>query len=83
MVLRDKDVKLPEETKTKHDAILEELANESGTVLSLAYAYAKGYEMCGEDITQRWANVQLQTDALNRAYAKGFKDGVQYVIKKQ
>ena len=59
--------------------ILDALAQESDTVLSLAYMYAKGHENFGEDVTKRWQTTALQTDALNRAYKQGFDDAVKYL----
>lgn len=51
---------------------------ESETILSLAYYYAKGYELGGDDVTTAWNNTARQTDALNRAYQKGFTEGIQW-----
>ena len=61
--------------------MLETLSKESSTVLTLAYIYAKGFENFGEDVTTRWKTAALQTDALNRAYIKGFEDAKEQMRK--
>ena len=70
----NKEPKPPELTPIKQK-LWEQLQTERDDILSLAYMYAKGYDLCGEDITTRWKNTVLQNDALNRAYVKGYQDG--------
>ena len=67
--------KTPEQIRAE---MLEEFSKESDGVIALAYCYAKNFEQYGEDVTVRWKNVALQTDALNRAYAKGWEEGRLY-----
>ena len=56
------------------EKLLKALSEESYGVISLAYMFAKNFETFGEDVTRRWQNAILQTDALNRAYKKGVDD---------
>ena len=77
--LEEKLNKSDEERKT---GLIEQLKQEPLVVLSLAYSYAKGFELGGIDVTTAWNNTARQTDALNQAYQKGFKEGMEW-LKKQ
>ena len=77
MVIHENKPKPEVEEKTEEQDkadMLEQLSKESYTVLALAYLYAKGYELGGEDVTHLWKVTTMQNDALNRAYRKGFQD---------
>lgn len=80
MVVKENKPKTDERTREqiKQD-LLNELSQQPEAVLTLAYMYAKGYELSGEDVTRRWNNTIIQNDALNRAYRKGFEDALQYI----
>lgn len=65
----------PSEVKQQ---ILDELAECPDAVLSLAYVYAKNYNLCGEDVTKTWTNViqnsQFVEEIYRRGYEEAFKD---------
>ena len=75
---KEKEYEDPGELERRKN-ILAALSEEPAAVLSLAYIYAKGYDLGGEDVTERWKNATMQTDALNRAYRKGFDDAMAYI----
>ena len=56
--------------------MLDELSKESEQVISIAYSYAKNIVMCGVDVTEAWTTVSAQQFALERAYHRGFKEGL-------
>lgn len=66
---------------TLKDKILGELQNESETVVTLAYMYAKGFVLCGDDVTKAWQTSAIQTDMLSRAYTKGWDDSVKHMLE--
>ena len=72
----------PSEEELRQE-LLDALQNESFSVLSLAYTYARTFSEYGEDVTTRWKNVALQTDALNRAYKKGWMDCIAHHGQKE
>lgn len=59
--------------------ILEELSKMSPTVISTAYMYAINYITYGVDVTEKWENVIQNTIALEKAYRKGYYDGIERV----
>ena len=60
----------------RKDALFAELRNESVSIICLAVVYAKNFEEIGEDVTKKWETVQQQTAILEKAYNKGFEEGV-------
>ena len=54
--------------------MLEELSKESDAVLTLAYMYAKGFKLCGEDITKSFTNAVCNNEFIENIYRKGYED---------
>ena len=79
---KPKQPEIPSEEEKKQE-ILNLIAKENLSVLSLAYYYAKGYDLGGDDVTKAWDNTIRQTDALNRAYQQGFMEGIKWQREKQ
>lgn len=75
--------KEPEDKRSTKEKLLEEFNNFDETCCALAYYYAKGYELGGIDVTQVWEQIPRNMDALNRAYQKGFSDGIEYMMRKE
>ena len=69
----------PPSEEEKRQEILNAFSQESLTVLSLAYNYAKGYEMCGADVTKQYENISYNMAWVKQAYSKGFHDGLDFV----
>ena len=69
----------PPGEEEKRQEILNVLQQESLTVLSLAYNYAKGYEMCGADVTKQYENIGYNMAWVKQAYSKGFQAGLDFV----
>ena len=66
---------------TLKEKILGELEKESESVVTLAYMYAKGFALIGEDVTKAWQTSAIQTDMLSRAYTKGWDDSVKHMLE--
>ena len=60
--------------KTSKEELLNLLSQESITVLSQAYLYAKNMELYGIDVTEKWATAIVNQANLERAYNKGWMD---------
>ena len=56
--------------------MLDELSKESMQVISVAYAYAKNMVALGVDVTEAWTTVSDQQNALEQAYQRGYKQGL-------
>lgn len=65
-----------EEQKAK---MLEQLGQESLSIICLAYMYAKNFEETGVDITTRWATMEQQNKILQEVYSRGYKDALQKI----
>ena len=61
----------PQEVK---ESIIAELRKQPDAVLTLAYMYAKGYDLVGEDVTSAWVNAYQNTQVIETAYRKGYED---------
>lgn len=62
--------------------LLEELSKFDVGVLSLAYLYAKNEYAYGIDVTTKIMTAVQQSNAINKAYNKGFDDGCKYYFEK-
>ena len=58
------------------EELAKELAKENFQVLALAYAYAKNLYLYGTDVTKTCHTAIANTAALDRAYRKGYYDGM-------
>jgi hypothetical protein len=67
----------PSEEETKRQ-LIEAFKEESSAVLALAYNYAKGFELCGDDVTKKWENVSYNMASIKQAYSKGFQAGLDF-----
>ena len=67
----------PTEEEIKQQ-LLEALKSERSDILSLAYNYAKGFELSGDDVTKTWENVSYNMASIKQAYAKGFQAGLDF-----
>lgn len=81
MIINESKPKEPERVSNK-EKLLAEFMDMSEDLCSLAYFYVKGYEMGGIDVTKVWEQIPRNMDALNRAYHKGFNDGIEFLQKK-
>lgn len=63
--------------------ILEALKNESLDMLSLAYNYIKGFELCGDDVTKKYENIGYNMAWVKQAYSKGFQAGLEFYEQQQ
>ena len=70
----------PSEVKQQ---MLDELAECPDAVLSLAYVYAKNYNICGEDVTKTWTNVIQNSQFVEGIYQKGYYDALKDVEEKK
>lgn len=62
------------EEKSIRQKLLEEFEQADETLITLAYFYAKGYCLGGEDVTKAWVNSVRNMQALEAAYIKGYQD---------
>lgn len=60
--------------KTKY--ILDELSKMPPMVIETAYLYAMNFERYGVDVTKEWVTATQNSYALEKAYQKGYYDGL-------
>lgn len=58
----------------QNQRILNELKKVDSSVLLLAYMYARGYDLGGEDVTKAWTNAVRNTQIIETAYRRGYED---------
>lgn len=63
--------------------LLNALSNESETVISLAYMYAHGFDLCGDDVTKAWVNASQNTKFIEDIYRKGYEDAFKDMEEKK
>lgn len=63
--------------KPKKEALMEALAEEDLQILGLAYSYAKYLRWYGIDITKTLETATQNTEALTKAYQKGYYDAME------
>ena len=66
-----------EEARNREDSktrMLEELGKYSVDVLTLACMYARGYALCGEDVTKTWTNAVRNNQIIEEVYEDALKD---------
>ena len=56
--------------------LIDEMLKLPAMVLDTAYRYAVNYVEYGEDVTQKWLTSIAMTNALERAYHKGYYDAL-------
>ena len=59
------------ETKAR---LLAEMESFSVDVLTLAYMYARGYALGGEDVTKAWTNAVRNNHIVEQVYRRGYED---------
>lgn len=64
-----------EMTSTKQK-LWDEFQRQPDAVLALAYMYAKGYDLSGEDITKAWTNAITNNQLIEQVYRKGYEDAL-------
>lgn len=76
MVINEQKPKdnIPDENSMKAK-ILSELSEVDDSILALAYMYAKGFSLSGDDVTKAWVNAIQNTKILEAAYIKGYQEG--------
>ena len=60
----------------EREILLALLSQEETQVLALAYTYAKNLHLFGVDITKTMETATEQCETLNKAYLKGYADGL-------
>lgn len=65
------------------ERLIEELKKESDTVVSLAYMYARGYNLCGEDVTKAWTNAVNNNHLIETIYQRGYEDAFKDIAEKK
>lgn len=68
----EKEKQTPEDYKRK--IMMYKLSEMPYEVIATAYLYAVNYIAYGEDVTKEWPTVIQQTQALEKAYQKGYYD---------
>lgn len=83
MIIDDKPK--PEEpiVRSAREKLLEEFDKQSDDVMALAYMYAKGYELAGEDVTKAWTNAIRNTQIIETAYRRGYEDCEKDILMKR
>lgn len=72
-----------EQTKSIKEKLWEEFEKQSEAVLTLAYMYARGYELTDEDITKEWTNAVQNNAIVERVYQKGYQDALKDIEEKK
>jgi len=62
------------DTRTVKEKLFAELEKQSDAFITLAYMYARGYDMAGEDVTKAWTNAVRNTQIIEAAYRRGYED---------
>ena len=57
--------------------LIDELSKMPPMVIATAYLHAINYTLYGVDVTEKWLTAVQQTDALEKAYSKGYYDALQ------
>lgn len=57
--------------------LIDKLSKMPPIVISMAYQYAISYHLYGVDVRQEWTTVTQNTNALEKAYRKGYYDALQ------
>lgn len=60
-----------------------EFEKQSEAVLTLAYMYARGYDLAGEDVTKAWTNAVRNNQIIEEVYRKGYEDALKDVEAKK
>ena len=71
---------IPEDERKEQ--LLSELRQESLSIISLAYVYAKNFEETGMNITEKLILTEQQANALQQYHDKVFQQGVNYGVEK-
>ena len=61
----------------KSKKLIEELSKMPPMVIATAYLHAINYTMYGEDVTEKWLTAVQNASALEKAYKKGYYEGLQ------
>lgn len=64
-------------------AILAELEKADDAVLTLAYMFARNFELCGEDVTKVWTNAIQNNALVEKIYQKGYEEALKDVAAKK
>ena len=74
MVVDRTPQKEPEDTRSTREKLFAEFEKQSDAFITLAYMYARGYDMVGEDITKAWTNAIRNNQIIEAAYKRGYED---------
>lgn len=81
----DKLIKKSDDYETMKEknyaAMEEEMKQFDHQILNLAYLYAKSLTSYGVDVTEKWETATEQSANLEKAYRKGFYEGVAATLK--
>ena len=64
----------PKDRQSVRENMLRELEKQPDAILTLAFMYARGYDLGGEDITKAWTNAIRNNQILETAYKRGYDD---------
>ena len=56
--------------------LIDELSKMPPMVIATAYLHAINYTLYGENVTEKWVTATQNASALEKAYSKGYYDGL-------
>ena len=65
---------MSDEISEAKQRLLDDLSNESESVLALAWMYARGYKLSGADVTKEWTNAIQNNTIIEQVYRRGYED---------
>jgi len=73
---RENERRLNRSKDERKEELLNELRNESFSVICLAYMYAKNFDAVGVDITEKIIDTDRQASVIEMVYQKAYEEGV-------
>ena len=58
------------------EQLIDELSKMPPVVIAIAYLHSINYTLYGEDVTEKWVTDAQNASALEKAYRKGYYDGL-------
>lgn len=75
--------KREQDNRTIRDKLFDEFEKLPDAYVTLAYMYARGYQMCDTDITKAWTNAVQNNQIVETAYRRGYEDAVKDIEQKR
>lgn len=79
-----------DEPKEKHidsrpikEKLWEEFEKMPDSIATLAYMYARGYQISGVDITKEWKNAVMNNQVIEDIYRRGYEDALKDIEEKK